>query len=220
MKRVQYRLEGGLTDKDLRQMHVEVLRVLDEVGVECDNPRALEILAGKDGIRVAPPRVRFSPEVVNEAIEQARKRGRNAPAPPAEISVSGSWNCFNIEDMETREVRPSTAADVREMFKLLHVTKTGPVSPVYPTDIHPALQLLYLEKAGLELSDTDGSRMEFSDRRMLEFAIEMYKAAGRTFTLVVEYPISPLRMNPSGIDTILDYMHRTDTKLDPQTASP
>lgn len=218
MKRIRYRLEGGLSETDLRQIHVEVLRVLDEVGVECNNPRALNILSGCEGIAVTAPRVRFSPGVVNAAIDQIRERDRNAPEPPEHVSVSGPWNCFNIEDMATRRVRPSTAADVREMFKLLHVAKGGPVSPVYPTDIHPALQLLYLEKAGIELTDTDGSRMEFTDRRMLDFAIEMYKAAGRKMTLVVEYPISPLRMNPSGIDTILDCMNRTDVTLDCQTA--
>lgn len=218
MKRIQFRIEGGLSRQNLEQIHREVLRVLDEIGVECDNPRALEILETSKGIAVAGARVRFSPAVVNAAIDATRARGGNAPALPNEISVSGPWNCFNIEDMKTRKVRRSTAADVREMFKLLHATKTGPVCPVYPTDVEAALQLLYLEKAGIELSDSDGSRMEFSDRRMLEFAIAMYKAAGRKFTLVVEYPISPLRMNGTALDTILDYMDRTDVILDPQPA--
>lgn len=218
MKRVQFRLEGGLSEKDLVQIHREVLRVLNEIGVECDNARVLKILAGHLGFFISGNRVRFSPAIVNEAIEQSRERGRNAPPPPQEISVTGPWNCFNIEDMKTRKVRRSTAADVREMFKLLHVTRTGAVSPVFPTDIDPALQLLYLEKTGIELSTTDGSRMEFADRQMLEFAIEMYKAAGRKFRLMIEYPISPLRMNASALDTILDYQDRTDVNLEPAPA--
>jgi trimethylamine--corrinoid protein Co-methyltransferase len=218
MKRIRFHLKGGLSEEDLRQIHCEVLRTLDEVGVECGNVRVLEMIAGQQGITVARSRVRFSPDVVDAAIEEARERGQKAPAPPNEIAVTGPWNCFNIEDMETRKVRPSTAADVRDMFRLLHVAKGGPVSPVYPTDIHPALQMLYLEKAGIELSDTDGSRMEFSDHRMLEFAIEMYKAAGRKYTMVVEFPISPLRMNPSALDSILDYLDRTDVNLEPAPA--
>ena len=218
MKRIQFRLEGGLSKKDLRQIHREVLRVLDEVGVECDNARVLEILAGQEGITIAGPRLRFSPDVVDAAIEKARKRDQNALAPPGEITVTGPWNCFNIEDMETRKVRRSTAADVRSMFKLLHVAKAGGVSPVYPMDIDARLQMLHLEKTGIEVADTDGSRMEFADRRMLEFAIEMYKAAGRKYTMVVEFPISPLRMNPSGLDTILDYLDRTDVHLEPAPA--
>jgi trimethylamine--corrinoid protein Co-methyltransferase len=218
MKRIQFHLEGGLSEKDLRHIHSQVLRVLDEIGVECASPRVLEILAAKEGIKIDGPRVRFAPHVVDAAIECAREQGRNALPPPAEISVTGPWNCFNIEDMDTGRVRQSTAEDVRHMFKLLHVAKAGGVSPVYPTDIHAGLQMLYLEKTGIETSTTDGSRMEFADRRMLEFAIEMYKAAGRKYTMVVEFPISPLRMNPSGLETILDYMDRSDVTLEPAPA--
>jgi trimethylamine:corrinoid methyltransferase-like protein len=218
MKRIQFCLEGGLSKKNLRQIHREVLRVLDEVGVECDNMRVLEILGDQEGLSVAGLRVRFSPDVVEAAIEKARKRGRKAPAPPDEITVTGPWNCFNIEDMETRKVRRSTAADVRDMFKLLHVAQAGGVSPVYPTDIDPRLQLLHLEKTGIEVADTDGSHMEFSDRRMLEFAVDMYKVAGRKYTVAVQFPISPLRMNPSGLDTILDYLDRSDVNLEPAPA--
>lgn len=218
MKRIQFRLEGGLTDMDLRQIHAEVLRVLDEVGVECDNKRVLAILAGQDGIAVTPPRVKFAPKIVDAAIEAARAQAANGARPQENITVTGPWNCFNIEDLDTRKVRSSTAADVRAMFKLLHVTKMGDVSPVYPMDVDPALQLLYLEKTGIEAAGATGSRMEFTDRRMLEFAIEMHKAAGHKYTLMVEYPISPLRMNPSALDTILDYMDRPDVNLDPAPA--
>lgn len=218
MKRIQFKLEGGLTQQDLEQIHREILRVLDEIGIECENKRVKEILARQPGFTIAGDRIRFAPEVVNAEIERTRERGRKSPPPPKELSVIGPWNCFNIEDMDTHKVRRSTADDVREMFKLLQVTKVGAVCPVYPTDVDPAMQLLYLEKAGIEYSETDGSRMEFADRRMLEFAIEMHKAAGHKYRMMVEYPISPLRMNAPALDLILDYMNRPDVNLEPAPA--
>jgi trimethylamine--corrinoid protein Co-methyltransferase len=36
--------------------------------------------------------------------------------------------------------------------------------------------------------------------------------------MVVEFPISPLRMNPSALDSILDYLDRTDVNLEPAPA--
>jgi trimethylamine--corrinoid protein Co-methyltransferase len=120
---------------------------------------------------------------------------------------------MNLVDLDTGAIRPSTAADVRAMFKLVHAANAGSICPVYPHDIAPRLQLLYLEKAGLELTDTDGSHMEFSDPQMLEFAVAMFRAAGRRYHLEVQFPISPLRANALGLEQLWKYKDREDLLL-------
>ncbi|MHC4479386.1 MAG: trimethylamine methyltransferase family protein, partial [Planctomycetota bacterium] len=95
----------------------------------------------------------------------------------------------------------------------LRRSDAGPISPVYPTDVEPRLQVLALEKAGLELTESNGSMLEFSDHEMLEFAIRMHAAAGRKYHISVQFPISPLRVNPSALETIWRYKDRDDVEL-------
>lgn len=218
MKKIKFHLQGGLNEEQLHQIHNEVLQVLDKIGVECNHKKTLEVLAGCEGIKVIGNRIYFSPDTVNVYIEKARNNKFGELTESDNITISGPWNCFNIEDMETGKVRPSTSLDVREMYKLVYVAKSGDICPVYPTDIEPPLQLLYLEKTGIELTNTCGSLMEFSDRQMLEFAIQMYKVAGRKYNMLVQFPISPLRLNPSALQTIWDYMDRNDICLFPASA--
>ncbi len=73
--------------------------------------------------------------------------------------------------------------------------------------------MLALEKAGIELTEGDGSQLEFSDPQMMEFAIRMYAAAGRRYHAEVQFPISPLKTNPSGLETIWRYKDRDDVRL-------
>lgn len=218
MKRIQFALQGGLERKDLEQIHREVLDVLREVGVECRHDPTLGLVAGHKGITVREDRIFFSPELVNEYIERFRERnaGPNWDDHGDEIRIlSGAWNCLNIEDMETGELRPPTARDVQDTFKLVHVADCWPICPVWPFDVPRPLQLLYMEKTGIELTESTGSLLEFSDEGMLEFAIAMYQAAGRKYVIHVQFPISPLRMNPLAFETIWKYMDRTDVELNP-----
>jgi len=218
MKRIRFRLQGGLERHDLEQIHDEVLGVLSEVGVECRHEPTLSLVAGQNGITVRDGRVLFSHELVNEYIARFRERNAGPHLDEADDEVkilSGPWNCANIEDMDTGQVRPATAEDVRDGLKLVHVADCWPICPVWPHDVPRPLQLLYMEKAGIELTESTGSLLEFSDERMLEFAIEMYKAAGRKYVIHVQFPISPLRMNPSAFETIWKYMDRSDVDLNP-----
>jgi trimethylamine:corrinoid methyltransferase-like protein len=216
MRRIQYSLSGGLTQDDLRQIHAEVQDVLGEIGMGCAHKRTLDALAGHDGITVKGERIFFAPTLVDEYIERFRNSGGPGIVPTDEVRmISGAWNCFNIEDMDTGKVRPSTAADVREMFKLLEVNDCWPMSPVWPRDMHPELGLLYMEKAGIELTDCTGSLMEYSDEKLLEYNLAMFQAAGRKFVLHIQFPISPLHFNASALDKIWRYMHRDDVELKP-----
>lgn len=212
MRRIRFELRGGLSENDLRKLHGEVLRVLEQVGIECRHARTLEAAAATPGVRVDRDRVRLKPDFVDELVASARRENPGAPLGD-EISISGPWNCLNIIDLDTGAVRPSTAADVRRMFKLVHAARAGHICPVYPHDLPPRLQVLYLEKAGLELTEGDGSQLEFSDEEMLEYAVRMHQAAGRRYHLEVQFPISPLRANALGLEQLWKYKDRRDIRL-------
>ncbi|MDO8587152.1 MAG: trimethylamine methyltransferase family protein [Armatimonadota bacterium] len=218
MKNIRYSLAGGLSQQDVREIHEEALRVLWETGIECRHQKTVDAVGSIAGVKISGDRIRFAPDLVEEYVERARRENPGEPL-GNEIVVTGPWNCLNIIDMDTSVVRQSTGADVREMFKLVHVANAGPICPVYPNDIDPRLQLLYLEKSGIELTDGDGSHLEFGDPDMLEFCIAMYKAAGRKYHMDVQFPISPLRFDTSGLETVWKYMDRDDVTIT-ATAAP
>ncbi|MHC5033983.1 MAG: trimethylamine methyltransferase family protein [Planctomycetota bacterium] len=212
MKRLQFELKGGLAEEELQEIHEQVLKVLQGIGLEVKHEESRLAAARHPGVREDGNRLYFAPDLVEEFVRRAREEHRAEPLSD-EVKVTGPWNCFNIEDLETGEIRPSTLEDVRQMFKLLHAADAGEISPVYPTDVPPRLQVLALEKASLELTNSRGSCLEFSDYDMLEFAIAMHAAAGRRYHLSVQFPISPLRTNPSALETIWRYKDRDDVEL-------
>ncbi|MGD0089739.1 MAG: trimethylamine methyltransferase family protein [Planctomycetota bacterium] len=212
MRRIRFGLQGGLSAGDLRTVHGEVLRVLERVGMECQHPRTLAAAAGTPGVRVAGQRVYFKPDFVEELVAAIRRENPGEPL-GEEITISGPWNCLNVIDLETGAVRPTTAADVRQMFKLVHAARAGCICPVYPHDLPPRLQVLFLEKAALELTEAEGQQLEFSDPEMLEYAIAMYRAAGKPYHLHVQFPVSPLRTNTLGLEQIWNYKDRAGVRV-------
>lgn len=214
MKRLKFDLGGGLGPGDLEQIHAEVLQVLSSVGLQCGHERTLEAVSAQPGAGVRDGRILLSEGLVEEHIERLRCHRDDVP-PGDEVTVSGPWNCLNIIDMETDEIRPSTGADSREMFKLVHAAAAGGICPVYPNDLPPRLQVLFLEKTGIELAGSHGSALEFKDDEMVEAAVAMHSAAGGRYHMVVQFPISPLRLDDLGLETIWRYMGRNDVELCP-----
>jgi trimethylamine--corrinoid protein Co-methyltransferase len=212
LKRLRFCLNKALGQADLEGIHAQVLTVLAEVGLGVSHERSRREAARHPGVREDGERLYFAPGLVDEFVERARREHPTA-APAEEVTVSGPWNCLSIVDMETDQVRRSTLADCRQMFKLLHTARAGHICPVYPNDVEPRLQVLALEKAGIELTEGDGSQLEFSDPQMLEYAIRMYAAAGRRYHAEVQFPISPLKTNPSGLETVWRYKDRDDVRL-------
>ena len=214
MRRLRFSLNKALGPRELEGIHAQVLAVLERVGLGVSHDRSRGEAARHPGVRDDGARLYFAPELVNEFVERARREHAAGAVPLGEeVTVSGPWNCLSIEDLQTDRVRRATLADCRQMYRLVHAAGAGAICPVYPSDVAPALQVLALEKAGLELTDGDGSHMEFSDPQMVEFAIRMYAAAGRRYHVEVQFPISPLKTNPSGLETVWRYKDRDDVRL-------
>jgi trimethylamine---corrinoid protein Co-methyltransferase len=209
MQRITFSLSAGLSEKQLQRIHSETLRLLSETGVECSHAKTLDSLASYDGVTIHGSLVTFAADLVESYVRRARSE-HPGESLRDEVTVSGPWNCLNMTDMDSGVIRPSTAADVRDMFRLVQAAGAGAICPVYPNDVHPSLQILFLEKTGIELTDSDGSHLEFSDPAMLELCIAMYKSAGRKYHMEVQFPISPLRLNPSGLETVWRYKDRDD----------
>ncbi len=62
-----------LTEEQIQEAHRNVLKVLSETGVRVDSPEILALLERKLGLKSADRRIKFPPEVVEEAIKSAPK---------------------------------------------------------------------------------------------------------------------------------------------------
>ncbi len=199
MERIQFSLSGGLDSDHIQTIHDAVLRILADVGIACKHEPTAGAVSAEEGISYSDGRLKFAPETVEQAIERVRANGRRYK-PEERIRVTGPWTCFNIIDMQTNEVRASTAADAIEMLKLVASFNDEGPPAVYPCDVDDRIQVLWLEKACLETTAGLGGAMITHEPEAIRWLGEMHAAAGRRYTLSLQFVISPLTLDHVALD--------------------
>ena len=204
MSRIQFGLSGGLSPRDLDTIHQALLQVLDETGMECAHSLTADVLTATEGIRFDNGRIKFSRDLVNETIERARAAGRQR-RPAERVRVSAPWNCLNVIDMDDDAIRASTAADVVSMLKLVAGFNEYGCAPVYPCDLDPRVQILWLEKICLELTPGFGGDMVSHDPQTIRWIGRLHGALGRRYPLGLQFLISPLRLDHLALDLLWQF---------------
>jgi trimethylamine:corrinoid methyltransferase-like protein len=199
MNRLQFALSGGLSQAQLALLHDALLQLLNEVGLACAHPPTVELVTACEGIRYEGGRLKFSPDLVNATIAQARLAGQKRQ-PTARVVVSAPWNCFNVIDLETDQVRASTAADCVEMLKLVASCNQEGPPPVYPCDLDARIQVLWLEKLGIELAPGFGGALVTHDPETMRWIGELYAVVGRRYDAHYQYVVSPLTLDHAVLD--------------------
>lgn len=194
MERITFALSGGLAEAQIEAIHAAVLEILAETGLGCEHQPTAQAVTAAPGVSFQGGRLRFSREVVEEAIARARAAGAKY-RPEERLRVTAPWTCFNIIDLDTDEVRASTAADAAEMLKLAAAFYDDGPPPVYPCDLDERIQVLWLEKAGLELTPGLGGAMVTHEPETIRWLGRLHAAAGRRYTLALQFVISPLRLD-------------------------
>lgn len=201
MERIKFSLSGGLSRDRIAVIHAAVLQVLEKTGIACAHEATVERVTAGEGIAYDGGRLRFSPDLVEATIERLRDRGRKRK-PYTEVRVGAPFNHYNLIDMDTGEVRGSTAADVIPMLKLAaSFYQSGP-APVYPCDLDSRLQILWLEKMCMELTSGFGGFVVTYDEDTIRWVGEMRAAAGRDYEVRLLSVISPLRLDHKALDLI------------------
>ncbi len=199
MERLQFSLSGGLDSRHIQTIHDAVLKILSEVGVACKHEPTADAVTAEAGVSFSEGRLRFAQETVEQTIERVRANGRKH-RPEERIRVTGPWTCFNVIDMQTNEVRLSTAADAIEMLKLVASFNDEGPPPVYPNDLDDRVQVLWLEKTCLETTAGLGGAMVTHEPEAIRWLGEMHAAAGRRYTLALQFVISPLTLDYVALD--------------------
>jgi len=202
------------TDDQLEGMLTDALRVLETIGVECNEPGAVERVTAEAGVTHDGGRLKFDPDAMRAHIAEVRERiaATEDVEPPFEALTA--WCCLNYADPETHEVRPPTTEDAIRMTRLMDARGCSNWSiPLVPADVNPRHRTLACEYIALANSRGLGGFTPATDKREIEYLIDMYQAAGRTFLLDEQIGISPLRFNDEGLAAALHFAWRDDVNV-------
>jgi len=195
LSRIQFSLSGGLSPQQLALLHDALVKILDEIGLACAHAKTVEVVTAGEGVRYEGGRLRFSPDLVNATLAQAREAGRRWRPATERVRVTAPWNCFNVIDMDTDAVRATTAADCVEMLKLVASFNEGGPPPVYPCDLDERIQVLWMEKTCLARAPGFGGALVSHDPDTIRWIGAMYAATGRRYQVGYQYVVSPLHLD-------------------------
>jgi trimethylamine--corrinoid protein Co-methyltransferase len=151
-----------VSDDQIEAIHLQSLKVLEEIGMDILLPEARDIL-GRAGARVDGERVRIGREIVAEAI------GRTVPEftfharnPAHNLRIGGKWIAFapvggppNCSDLD-RGRRPGTLEDAGNFVKLcqfFNTVHTAGGASVDALDVHAAVRHLHITRNKMVYSD-------------------------------------------------------------------
>lgn len=199
---------------ELEHILYDALRVLQEIGVECDHKGVMDRLLDWGGAFVNGDRVCFMEGHVRDYVEQKQARPEEAASEESSaFSLDGCWAGLNYCDPETQEIRPATSREAAEMARLWDARGISGVVPLLPGDVPPTLATLAAERLALMNSRHLGGMLTVKDAEEARFLIDMNLAAGRRYRLVEQVGISPLKLNAQGLETALSFLGHPDVDV-------
>ena len=213
-------LTGPWPQSELESILEDALRVLAEVGVACAHEATIARLREQGGVEHRDGRLRFEVAATRDHVLRVRDGRAHAEPDDLTLTMDGCWAGLQYCDPATGVVRPGTTDEVIAMTRLWEARGYAGVPPLQPGDVPPRLVTLACERIALLHSSRLGGSMTVTDPREVEFLIEMNLAAGRRYTLVEQVPISPLRFDDHGLETIHRFLGRPDLNVSVTSSIP
>lgn len=151
-----------LSDDHLEAIHLQSLRVLEEIGMDMLYPEARELLKAA-GASVDGERVRIGREIVEQALKTPPAEFTfHARNPDHSIQIGGKWIAFapvggppNCSDLD-RGRRPGTLEDCTNFMKLAQVFNcihTAGGASVDALDVHASIRHLHITRNKMVVTD-------------------------------------------------------------------
>jgi trimethylamine:corrinoid methyltransferase-like protein len=209
-----------LDERAVARIYGDALRVLEEVGVQCDHRRTIDLLRQKSGATSRAGRLYLPAREVDEHFRARRAqvaedlRRQEAAPGAADFRMGGSWNCLEYCDPLTNEPRPATMEEAIRMARLQEALGArGTPIPVSPGNVDPRIKTLVSEKIALLHTRGLGGWLTATDREEIAVLGAMHAAAGRRYTLGLEGLITPLKLNPEVMDAWFEWRDSSDIDI-------
>jgi trimethylamine--corrinoid protein Co-methyltransferase len=215
-----------LSAESIQEIHCAALDILENVGIKVFSNKAIEIF-GDNGLRVDTKEgvVKFPPGVVETWIQRAPSQftwhGRN---PEKSITMGGDRIIFSptstvlyVYDMDTGNRRRATFNDAQNFVKIIDALDFIDESycVVYPGDVPDSVAHVYIVLANALHSGKpirgrlNGSTIARDCIKMAEIlAGGKRKLEGKPNLLSLADPVSPLLMDKSQGDGLIEYSRR------------
>lgn len=201
MSRIDYKLTGGLSEEQIKNIHKEALRVIEKIGIDVPHEKTVKLLSGIKGVTIKGTRVYFKDWLVDECTIKRRYQPRDG-----EFRILTGVYCLNILDLDGN-TRPATTKDLVEMVKLADCLGMAGETPVEPNDLPPKLRQVYMIKTCWENSkEITGGYLY--DIEAAEYVYEMSKVVNRPFRLGGTVIISPLKIDPAKLELFHHFSDR------------
>lgn len=195
MSKVGYKLVGGLSEKELKEIHQNALRVLKEIGIDVSHKEILRLVSQHRGAKIKGTRIYFEPDLVEEILD-LKKLPKSSPSTNNDhFQMSLSGYAPKILDLNTAKVRSSTLSDLIEMTKLGDALGMKGYAPVFPSDIPQKEAELATYKVCWENAQDIAGAGVFSSVKVFEYIYEMAQVIDKPFGFGM-HMISPLKCDP------------------------
>ena len=189
-------------EDEVRQIHQNSLRILDEVGIFLSDPKTLPVLCD-NGARAESGKVYFPPDLVERCIRNAGKRvtitgrgGASKTLGDGELYFHNLGGAPQVFDFATETRRPAMVQDVHDSTRVLDALENcHTVTPFFtPTDVPGNIMSLAMYRHSLPytLKAVQGPGVQLASE--VEYIVKMAGVIGnpsQVLTLAIS-PVSPL----------------------------
>ena len=207
---MSYRLSGGLSAEQIRDIYVKAKELLFKMGMTIGG-KVGGVLNGRPGYQVCGDVIRISPERVDECVEAAKSKFPDEPQEEWELELLSSYPIYDY-DFRTRKHCLMTTDKVVELTKLADVLFDKGVrgsTPGVPQDVPPGLRHLMCLLIGARYSRF-GPDAPISSPETAQWMLPMLEVAGKepNFGLFI---LNPLCCEGNTLDTLAMYPDRFKT---------
>lgn len=207
----EYKLEGGLSAKQMDLMMEKALWLVENIGIHFPHEGILDRLANYNGVTIEGQMVKFSPDIVMNAFKKAKFPLPEYAKGPDSWIISAGAHQTKIFDLETRILREATLADLTAMIRLGDALDTVGSAPLVPLDVPPYLAEILMHKTAYEYSRFRANDMfEHDPKPTVEatnYIYEMAKAADKWFSIGL-YMISPRTFDRKELEVVYRFLDK------------
>lgn len=204
-----FKLQGGLSKKQMDIMHEKALWLTENVGISIPHKGILDLLSNYNGVKIQNDNVKFKAELVENALKAAKYPLPEYAKDPDNWVISAGAHQTKIFDLETKKVRETRMQDLIDMIKLGDALDTVGSAPVVPLDVPPYLATILMHKTAFEYSRFRANDMFEHDPKpnkvAAKYIYEMAQAAEKWFSVGL-YMISPRSFDKNELDVVYNFL--------------
>ncbi len=208
MKTIRYRIEGGLTKRDMDRMWEGAIRLIGSVGLKVPHDGIRRLVSEFDGVEIKDEIVTFNEQLVERArLAQDYSDWPSELGPDKPNVIAGAY-IKNVLDPETGIIRPALLSDLVDYTKLCDSYGFYGPPCVKPNDVPLEMQRIMMYKTSYEYSRVHAHGIldvaGWLTAKDARYGKEMCDAAGKEFRLDL-WLVSPFVAPREGLDILYEF---------------